>query len=91
MSKKAKEKKIDMTPREIWDELERSFIPDNVPRRDEGLSDEERDEMDEFRCEMVSAALTLPPEKLEELIIRWRYVIDGHDDLADSLKSKKLQ
>jgi hypothetical protein len=58
---------------------------------DEGLTDEERDEMDELRCKMVIAALTLPPEKLEELIIRMRYVIDGHNDLPETLKSKFSQ
>ena len=77
-----------MTPREVWDEIERLYIPDNVPRRDEGLTDEERDEMDELRCNMVAAALTLPPQKLEELIIRMRYIIDGHNDLPETLKSK---
>jgi hypothetical protein len=83
-----KSKTTGMTPREVWDEIERSFFPDNVPRRDEGLTDEERDEMDELRCKMVALAMTLPPEKLEELIIRARYVIDGHNDLPETLKSK---
>jgi hypothetical protein len=80
-----------MSPREVWDEIERWFIPDNVPRRDEGLSDQERDEMDEWRCKMVAAAMTLPPEKLKELLIRWQYLTEGHENLPDALKSKFSQ
>jgi hypothetical protein len=41
-----------------------------VPRRDERLSDEERDEMDEWRCKMFLIMTKLPPEKFEELAIR---------------------
>jgi hypothetical protein len=38
---KAKQRALPvMSPREVWDEIERWFIPDNVPRRDEGLSDQ---------------------------------------------------
>jgi hypothetical protein len=43
--------------REIWDELERSCRADNVPRRDQDLSDEERDEMDRLRCATLSLIL----------------------------------
>jgi hypothetical protein len=77
-----------MAPREIWNEIERVFIPDNLPRRDEALSDQERDEMDEWRCRTFSAVLKLPPEKIEELIARLRYI---NEDIPESLKSKFSQ
>jgi hypothetical protein len=69
-------------------------IPDTVPRRDAGLTDQQRDEMDEWRCEMLLFIVRRTrrhPEKLEELISTWRYIAEGHEELPDSLKSKKLQ
>jgi hypothetical protein len=80
--------------REIWDELERSCCADTVPRRDQDLSDEERDEMDRLRCSTLSLilkALRRQPEKFEELVIRWRYITEDHEKLPDALKSKVLQ
>jgi hypothetical protein len=71
-----------------WDALERSCCADNVPRRDQDLSDEER-EMDRLRSQRLSLilkALGRQSQKFEELVIRWRYITEDHKKLPDALQ-----